>query len=211
MLQKLHGTEVARVASRSTTSWSALQQMHQEKTLSLVEAETVDQSVREDITAHSSFILTIVEAAQKKLANMNEADRKFFDFLSPEEFLQGTPKSTVWWLQRAIYILSHQRWQGRWVRYSFATWLVPFVEKQVLHLDVIAGITTRGLSRAARAQRQGRRCLALRPNAGRGRLGGRLAKVAGCTRSTVYNRRDKWRKMYGIDIARPLQMYSDIL
>ena len=75
---------------------------------------------------------------------MSEADRQFFDFLSPEEFLRGTPRSTVWWLQRAIYLLSHQRWQGRWVRYSFATWLVPFVEKEVLHLDVIASITTEG-------------------------------------------------------------------
>ena len=149
-----------------------LQQMHQEGTLSLVEAQTVDRSVREDITAHSSFILTIVEAAQEKLANMNEADRKFFDFLSPDEFLRGTPKSTVWWLQRAIYLLSHRREQGRWVRYSFATWLVPFVEQEVLHLDVVASITTRGLSRAARAQRPGRRRLALRPHAGRGQLGG---------------------------------------
>ncbi len=28
------------------------------------------------------------------------------------------------------------------MRYSFATWLVPIVEKQVLHFDVIASITT---------------------------------------------------------------------
>jgi hypothetical protein len=27
----------------------------------------------------------------------------------------------------------------------------------------------------------------------------------------VYNRRDKWREEYGIDIAFPLQMFSDIL
>ena len=56
----------------------------------------------------------------------------------------------------------------------------------------------------------GRRRLALGPNAGCARLGGTPAEDAGCTPSTVYNR-DEWRQEYGIDIARPLQLYSDIL
>ena len=188
-----------------------VQQMHQAGALSLVEAETVARSVRQDITAHSSFVLTIVAAAWEKLANMDEADRKFFDFLSPEKFLRDTPMSTVRWLQSAISLLSHRREQGRWARYSFATWLVPFVEQQVLHLDVVAGITTEGYhallalpDKVAVAWRSDKT-----PSAGG--WAGRLAQVAGCTRSTVYNRRDKWRQKYGIDIARPLQMYSDIL
>ncbi len=49
------------------------------------------------------------------------------------------------------------------------------------------------------------------PTPGADNWAGRLARVAGCTRSTVYNRRAKWRRVYGIDIASPLQMYSDIL
>ena len=143
MLQKLHGKKL-HVSVSFYDKLVRQQQMHQEGTLSLVEAQTVDQSVREDITAHSSFIQSIAAAARKKLRTMSEADRKFFDFISPEEFLQGTPQPTVWWLQRAIYLLSHRREQGRWLRYSFATWLVPFVEQQLLHFDVVASITTEG-------------------------------------------------------------------
>jgi hypothetical protein len=88
---------------------------------------------------------------------------------------------------------------------------VPFVEQEVLQLDVVAGITTRGYyallalrDKVAAAWRSDKR-------PGAGNWAGRLARVAGCTRSTVYNRRDKWRQEYGIDIARPLQVYSDIL
>jgi hypothetical protein len=97
------------------------------------------------------------------------------------------------------------------VRYSFGTWLVPFVEKQVLHLDVVAGITTEGYhallalpDKVAVAWRSDK-------TPGAGGWAGRLARVAGCSRSTVFNRRDKWWRVYGIDIAFPLQMYSDIL
>jgi hypothetical protein len=210
MLQKLHGKKL-HLSVAFYDKLVRLQQMHQEGALSLVEAQTVDRSVREDITAHSSFVLTIVAAAWEKLANMDEADRKFFDLISPEEFLQGTPQPTAWWLERATYVLAHRRQQKGWVRYSFGTWLVPFVEKQVLHLDVVAGITTEGYhallalpDKVAVAWRSDK-------TPGAGGWAGRLARVAGCSRSTVFNRRDKWWRVYGIDIAFPLQMYSDIL
>ena len=179
--------------------------------MSLAEAVTVDQSVREDITAHPSFNLTIVNAARDKLANMDEADRKFFDFLSPDEFLRGTPKSTVWWVQRAMFLLSHRRQQGRWVRYSFATWLVPFVEKHVLHNDVIASITMRGYHALLALNDPVAAAWRSDPQPGARNWAGRLAQIAGCKRSTVYNRRDELWRTYRVDIAYPLQMYSDIL
>ena len=189
-----------------------VQQMHQESTLSLAEAQTVDQSVREDITAHSSFILTIVNAARKKLANMDEADRKFFDVVSPEQFLQGTPMPTIWWLQRAIYVLSHKRrpW-GLWVRNSFATWLVPYVDKHVLHLDVVASITVRGYHALLALNDEVAAAWRTDPKPGVSDWAGRLARIAGCKRSTVYNRREEWWQEYGVDIKYSLHMYSDIL
>jgi hypothetical protein len=52
--------------------------------------------VREDITAHSEGILVIIKAARALLANMDAHERALFDFLSPEEFLQGEPRPTVW-------------------------------------------------------------------------------------------------------------------
>ena len=209
-LQKKHG-ETLHVSVLFYDKLVRQQQVHQAGILSLVEAQTVDQSVREDITAHSSFIQYIAEAAQKKLRRISAADRKFFDLISPEEFLQGTPQPTVWWLQRAIYLLSHRRVQGRWLRYSFATWLVPFVEQQLLHFDVVASITTEGYYALLALPDPVAVAWRSDPTPGAGDWAGRLARVAGCTRSTVYNRRDEWRQTYGIDIARPLQMYSDIL
>jgi len=210
VLQKKHG-EKLHVSVSFYDKLVSLQQKHQETTLSLAEAQTVDQSVREDITAHSSFVLTIVAAAQEKLANLSEADRRFFALISPDEFLQGPPLSTVWWLQRAIYVLSHWHQQGRWVRYSFATWLVPFVEQKVLHLDVVAAITTRGYHSLLALKDKVAVAWRSDPTPGARNWAGRLARAAGCTRSTVYNRREAWWQEYGIDIARPLQMYSDIL
>ena len=209
-LQKKHG-QTLHVSVLFYDKLVRQQQVHQAEILSLVEAQTVDQSVREDITAHSSFIQYIAEAAQKKLRRMSAADRKFFDLISPEEFLQGTPQPTVWWLQRAIYLLSHRRVQGRWLRYSFATWLVPFVEQQLLHFDVVASITTEGYYALLALNDPVAVAWRSDPTPGAGDWAGRLARIAGCTRSTVYNRRDEWRQTYGIDIARPLQLYSDIL
>jgi hypothetical protein len=209
-LQKLHGTKL-HVSVSFYDKLIRLQQMHQEGTLTPAEAETVDRSVREDITAHSTFIQYIAEAAQKKLRRMSEADRKFFDLISPEEFLQGTPQPTAWWLERATSILAHRRQQGRWVRYSFATWLVPFVEQDLLHFGVVASITTRGYHALLALPDKVAVAWRSDPTPGAGDWAGRLARVAGCSRSTVFNRRDKWRRVYGIDIAYPLQMYSDIL
>ncbi len=210
MLQKLHGNKL-HVSVSFYDKLVRLQQMHQEGILTLAEAQTVDRSVRQDVTLHSTLIQYVAEAAQKKLAKMSEADWKFFDFISPEEFLQGTPKATAWWFQRGIFVLSHRRVQDRWVRYSFATWLLPFVETELMHFDVVAGITTEGYhsllslnDKVAAAWRSDK-------TPGAGDWAGRLASIAGCVKATVYGRRDKWRKKYGIDIARPLQMYSDIL
>jgi hypothetical protein len=209
-LTKKHGKKVHLTVSYYD-KLVRVREMHQESTLSLAESVTVDQSVRVDITAHPSFNLTMINAAREKVAKMDEADRAFFDFLSPDEFLAGTPKSTVWWVQRAMFILSHRRQQGRWVRYSFATWLVPFVEEHVLHNDVIANITMRGYHALLELDDPIAAAWRTDPKPGARNWAGRLARIAGCKRSTVYNRRDEWWQEYRIDIAYPLQMYSDIL
>ncbi len=88
---------------------------------------------------------------------------------------------------------------------------IPSLAKEVLHLDVVASITTRGYH--AMLALQDKVAVAWRsdPTPGAGEWAGRLALVAGCSRSTVFNRRAEWRRKYGIDIAFPLQMYSDIL
>jgi hypothetical protein len=209
-LAKKHGKKVHVLVSYYD-KLVRVREMHQESTLSLAEAVTVDHSVRMDVTAHPSFNLTIIKAAREMVAKMDEADRQFFDFLSLDEFMQGKPKSTVWWVQRAMFLLSHRRQRGRWVRYSFATWLVPFVEKHVLHNDVIAGITMSGYHALLALDDPIAAAWRNDPKPGARNWAGRLARIAGCERSTVYNRRDEWWLKYRIDVAYPLQMYSDIL
>jgi hypothetical protein len=117
----------------------------------------------------------------------------------------------VWWLQRAIYVLSHYRQKEGFRRLSFGVWLVPHVERKVLHFDVIANITSEGFQRmlalddeVAEAWRSDET-----PNAAN--WVGRFAEAAGCGEQTVYNRQDKWLKAHGIDIAYPFALYRDIL
>ena len=126
--------------------WVSLEKNHRDPSL-LTEAQavTVKESVREDITVHSEGIILIAKKAQKKLKSWGKEGLEFFDFLAPEDFLSQEPKATLWWLQRSVYILSHFRRRGKLERFSFGVWLVPFIEDDVMHFDVIAGITAEAL------------------------------------------------------------------
>ena len=179
--------------------------------LTEAQAVTVKESVREDITLHSEGIVLIVKKAQKELESWGEDGPPFFDFLSPEVFLLWEPKPEFWSLQRAISILSHYRERGKFNRYSFGVWLVPYIETDVLRFDVIAGITAQGFHQLCGLSDPV--AVAWRSDKVASRKGwaARLAKVAKVSEATVYNRRDLWRDKYRIDIAFPLQLYSDIL
>jgi len=211
MFRKFHGTK----PQFSTSLYDKrvrLQQTHQSlDALTAPEKKTVNQSVREDITAHSEGILTIVKAAQRKLAAMGAAGLKFFDFIAPEIFLTEEPKATVWWLQRAIFVLSHRKKEGRRERFSFATWLVPFIERQVLHFDVIAAITSKGFHELLALEDEVAEAWRTDPIPGADDWAGRFASTARCSKATVYSRQAKWREAHGIDISRPFALYRDIL
>ena len=172
---------------------------------------TVKESVREDITVHSEGIILIAKKAQRQLESWGKEALKFFDFIAPEEFLSQEPRLTLWSLQRSVYILSHYRERGKFKRYSFGVWLVPYIEDDVLHFDVIAGITADRLHRmlglrdpVAEAWRKVRL-------EDRERWAERLAQAAKCSVATVYSRRELWRNEIGIDIAFPLQLVVDVL
>jgi hypothetical protein len=99
-------------------------QMRQGNTLTPLETEAVRECARLDITAHSIGIEGIVEKARgwfKTLRKKGTA-RKEPDWLN--EFMAGEVKSTVWWLEKAVFILSHRIQEDRAVRGSFAKWLV---------------------------------------------------------------------------------------
>jgi hypothetical protein len=211
MFRKFHGTKPQFTVSLYDKR-VRLEQMHQSlEDLSDPEKETVMGSVREDITAHSEAIITIVKAAQRHLLSMGEAAIKFFDFISPEVFLAEEPKATVWWLQRAIFILSHRFKGDDFRRFSFASWLVPYIEQQVLRFDVIAAITSKGFHQLLALDDKVAEAWRTDPTPGAEDWAGRYALASGCARATVYNRQAKFRKTCGIDIAYPLALYRDIL
>jgi len=211
--RKLYGTKPLFSVSLYDKG-ASLEQKHQSlESLSVAEVKTVNGTVREDITAHSEGILLIVKAAQRKLRDLGADDLKLFDFISPEVFLAEEPRPTVWWLQRAIYVLSHYRYRqkGELKRVSFGRWLVPYAENDILHFDVISNITWDGFQRMLDLDNKVEEAWRFDPTPGADNWVGRYAEAAGCSVGTVRNRRAEWREAHGIDIAYPFGLYRDIL
>jgi hypothetical protein len=174
-------------------------------------AVTVKQSLHEVIKVHSEGVVILAKKAQGILKSWGEDGLDFFHSLSPEIFLQDEPQSMLWWLMRSVFILSHQRRGGRFQRGSFGVWLVPYIETDVLHFDVIAGITAQGFHRLCGLTDPVAVAWRSDKFASRNGWAARLAKVAKVSEATVYTRRQLWRDEVRIDIACPLQLYGDIL
>jgi hypothetical protein len=185
--------------------------MRQGKTLTEVEHPIIAKHVRFDITAHSEGIVVIAKAAQKRLkAWRNEG--KSFPWPWVEQFLTDEIKPQVWWLERAIFVLSHQ-WQGdALVRGSFASWLVPYMIKDVLHLDKIGTFTSQRFHDFLAI---GHDIVAAWQYPDFHKVekswADAIAEIARISKSTVYERRKEWIELYGIDIAIPFAFYRDLL
>jgi hypothetical protein len=184
--------------------------MKQGKSLSAQETATIRDNVRFDVTLHSAGIVALVVEARRRLPKLVAA-RPCFGRTWKEEFLAGDPKPSLWFLERAVRILSVRILDGELTRRSFSAWLVPHLIKDVLRLDVLGSFDRGNLHRlaalddpVAAAWRKDR------ANEPRGWVK-RLAKAAGCSLPTVYERRDAWLKEFGIDIAVPFAAYRDIL
>jgi hypothetical protein len=184
--------------------------MRQSKSLSLVEAQTVVENVRFDITAHSEGVLAIVGAARKHLNVFLE--RGFVVGTSwADEFLTDEPKADVWWLERAIYLLSLCFDGERMVRKSFSNWLVPHVLEDLLHLRALTMFSRFDLyelymidDKVAAAWREtedydGKAWAKV------------LAEKAGCSEQTVRSRRKFMLEEYGVDTKAPFASYRDIV
>jgi hypothetical protein len=179
--------------------------------LTEAQAATVKESVREDIQVRSEGILILARKAQRKLKSWGEDGLEFFSSLDLHIFLEEEPQATLWWLQRSIFILSCQQRGQKFTRGSCGSWLIPFIEHDVLHFDLIADITANHFHQLCRMN--DRVAVAWRCDKVASREGwaARLGKIAKVSDATVYNRRDLWRDKLRIDIAFPLQLYSDIL
>jgi hypothetical protein len=185
--------------------------MKQGKTLVPAERSTVDNNIRFDITAHSEGIVMMVKAARRRLKELKTRGAIPAHWKWSDAFSRSDITPTVWYLKRAIFILSHVSVDGKWVRRSFTRWLVPYMLKEVLRFDVIAGFKQHNLNRlceledsvaAAWLEEQEDQC---------SHWATRIAESAGCAVATVYSRRKQWLQEYGIDILLPYGVYRDLL
>ena len=183
----------------------------QRKSLSDSKAATVDENVRLDITPHSLGVKAIVRQARRRLKQMIKKYPALMTRVSPEEFLSGEPQSTVWALERAIWILSVEPQNGKIFRRSFADWLVPYVLQDLLRLDVITQFTVEGYEEFLQSQDKIAVAWRTAAPADVDRWAEALAKKANVTVQTVYNRQAAWRKKYGIAIDLPNAYYRDVL
>ncbi len=185
--------------------------MKQGKTLAPAELATIRENVRFDITAHSEGVIAIVKAARNRLRRMLKRG-----IVRPgngwiRRFLSAEVKPTVWWLERAILILSHRLEQRVLVRRSFAKWLVPYMINDTLRLDVITGFTRGDFHRLVALEDKVAVAWRAVETAEPKGWAARLAKKAGRSVQTVYTRQKDWLKEYGIDIAVPHAFYRDLL
>jgi hypothetical protein len=188
-----------------------LAQMRQTTSLSRTELTTARNNVRFDMTLHKLGILDLISAAQTALKKLRKDDPTLFANFA-EAFLGPAPRvPTAWWLERAIFVLSHRRRGNDLVRGSFADWLVPKMIKRVLRLDVTSRFTSRGLHAllglshpVVKAWRE-LDAVQLHDSVGA------VARLAGIPPSTAYNLRQKWLRQFGIDISVPFAYYRDAL
>jgi hypothetical protein len=190
--------------------------MKQGKTLLPAEVATIRENVRFDITAHSEGVIAIAEAARRHLKASGLMEER--GGVPPEgdwieDFLSGEVEATAWWLEGAIFVLSHRLKDGPLVRTSFAEWLVPYMINNILRLNLITGLTRDNFHRFVTLHLDDEIIAAWRVDETAESRGwvGRLAEKAGCSIQTVYTRRKEWLNDYGIDIMVPYAFYRDLL
>ena len=183
--------------------------MRQGRTLTRLEAAIIRRHVRLDMTVHSAGVLTLIGEPRRRLPRLLQKRPNYLDAKSAQRFLTEEPRPTVWWLERAVWILAHTTTD--FSRQSFGSWLIPEMLREVLRLDSIAGFTSAGLD--AVWQQQGDKVVAAWRQTERVEddWAGALAQAAGCSKGWVYERRKKLLAKYKIDIARPFAFYRDLV
>ena len=197
-----------------------LRQMRQRKGLPELKAATATKNVRLDMTLHSLGVIAVVGRARRRLKWLMKQDptiSKRFPGLA--EFLNRKEESNVWFLERAIRILSLHRRDGKYFRFSFADWLVPYILQDALRLDVVTGFAVKSYEaflqsndKVAVAWRAAKPSdIKVSDDPDRKNWATFSAEKAGVSLQTVYNRQKAWLARYQIDIALPNAFYYGVL
>ncbi|MGA2494881.1 MAG: hypothetical protein ABSF67_18395 [Roseiarcus sp.] len=203
MFRKLHGKNTI----YSVTFYNKrvrLAQMHQGRTLSQGELETVSSCVRMEFTPQREGLVAICKIAQRWAQTLQRQHQ----FTRPwiERFLRSSPQPSVQWVEHAIYVLSHRPKWG-----SFSRWLAPFAPRDVLRLHVTATFSNDKFHELLRVRH---RIIDAWRNAefdASDNWADLLAAEADCSRSSVYHMRKSWLAAFGVDISIPFAFYRDLL
>jgi hypothetical protein len=174
------------------------------------------------MTFHSLGVNAVVRQARGRLKELVKEDPAIFKrYPELADFLTRKEGSTVWALERAIRILSLHHRGGKYFRYSFADWLVPYILQDVLRLDVVTGFTVKGYEaflrsndKVAVAWRNAKPSdikVSDNPESDDQNWATFLAEKAGVSLQTVYNRQKAWIARHGIDIGLPNAFYYGAL
>jgi hypothetical protein len=183
-----------------------LAEMKQLKTLTEEEIEIVEGSVRLDVTAQPLGIIETCRDAQRRLEQL---PRNAWSW--SQEFIEGSPKATAWWLERAVVVLSCQVEAEQVTRGSFSRWLLPKALGHVTKLRALAKFSRAGFRRlvdlddpvvdAWREIELPKGRTMVRELIARSRL----------SRAAIYKRRKTWLERFSIDILVPYGFYRDLL
>jgi hypothetical protein len=201
---------------------AVMRKMRQRKGLPELKAATVNKNVRLDMTLHSLGVQAVVRRARGRLKELMKEDPAIFTrYPELAGFLTRKVDSSVWLLERAIRILSLHRRDGKYFRFSFADWLVPYILQDVLRLDVVTGFTVKGYEAflrstykvdvAWRTAKPSDIKVSDDPESDSKNWAAFLAEKASVSLQTVYNRQKAVITRHGIDMALPNAFYYGIL
>jgi predicted house-cleaning noncanonical NTP pyrophosphatase (MazG superfamily) len=187
-----------------------IKQMRQGQTLSVEEALLIQNNIRFDITLHKRGIEQFVGSAKTELEKKRAITPNFLEDLPAKAFLEGKPKPTLWWFERAVIVHSSSVSDGKVTRTSFANWLVERALGDMLRLTSIVKCTPAALHAFAdldepvvKAWRQADKFEA-------GKWSKHIVEISSLEKSAVYEHRKRLLKAHGIDIAIPYPFYRDM-
>lgn len=208
ILQKLLGNKL-QYSLEFYNKAARVAQMRQGRTLIPTEVATVQSHVRFDVTVHSAGVLTLVGEAIRQLRRLLPEKPQYFGKFAPR-FLDQAPRPTVWWLERAVWILSHTTTPDH-ARQSFGSWLLPQMIREVLRLDTIATFTGSDLHALLRKKDHVVAAWRHTERLEDDDWAGALASAGNCSKAWIYERRKQLLAKYKIDIAFPFAFYRDLI
>jgi hypothetical protein len=188
-----------------------LAQMRQGKTLSEEEIDLVHENVRFDITLHKRGIEQFVGGARRELAKKRVSAPTFLDDLPAKAFLEGKPRPTMWWFEKAVVVYSTSPSEGQPERTSFADWLVSTALGDMLRLTSLVKCTPAALHVFAELDEPVVKAWRQADKFEAGSWAKQIIETSGLEKTTVYGHRKRLLTAYGIDIAIPYPFYRDMV